>query len=64
MADNATRLKILASVEGIQGFDGLKRSLQGLAQQGQQSGRSLDRLYTATQQLAGAGKNSVSSLRM
>jgi tape measure domain-containing protein len=64
MADNATRLKILASVEGIQGFDGLKRSLQGLAQQGQQSGRSLDRLYTATQQLAGASKNSVSSLRM
>ena len=64
MADNATRLKILASVEGIQGFDNLKRSLQGLAQQGQQSGRSLDRLYTATQQLAGASKNSVSSLRM
>jgi len=64
MADNATRLKIQASVEGIQGFDSLKRSLQGLAQQGQQSGRSLDRLYTATQQLAGAGKNSVSSLRL
>jgi tape measure domain-containing protein len=64
MADNATRLKIQASVEGIQGFDNLKRSLQGLAQQGQQSGRSLDRLYTATQQLAGASKNSVSSLRM
>jgi tape measure domain-containing protein len=64
MADNATRLKIQASVEGIEGFDSLKRSLQGLAQQGQQSGRSLDRLYTATQQLAGAGKNSVSSLRL
>ena len=64
MADNATRLKILASVEGLQGFTQLKASLQGLAQQGQQSGRSLDRLYTATQQLAGAGKNSVSSLRL
>jgi len=35
MADNTTRLKILAQVEGIQRFDTLKRSLQGLAQQGQ-----------------------------
>ena len=64
MADNTTRLKILAQVEGVQGFDSLKRSLQGLAQQGQQSGRSLDRLYTSYQQLSGAGKNSISSLRL
>lgn len=62
MAD-ATRLRIIASVEGIQGFDNLKRSLQGLAQQGQQSGRSLDRLYTAYQQLSGANKNSISAMR-
>lgn len=62
MAD-ATRLKIIASVEGVQGFDNLKRSLQGLAQEGQQSGRSLDKLYTAYQQLSGAGRNSISAMR-
>jgi len=63
MADNATRLKILASVEGIQGFDGLKRSLQGLAQQGAGTGRDLIKLRAAYEGLRSSGDQSIAGMR-
>lgn len=63
MADNTTRLKILAQVEGIQGFDTLKRSLQGLAQQGQGTQRDLFRLVDAYKQLKSNGDNTIAGMR-
>jgi len=63
MADNATRLKILASVEGIQGFDGLKRSLQGLAQQSMGTSADLARLANAYKLLKSGSDGSISSMR-
>jgi TP901 family phage tail tape measure protein len=63
MADNATRLKILASVEGIQGFDGLKRSLQGLAQQGMGASRDLIKLRAAYEGLRSSGDQSIAGMR-
>lgn len=63
MADNATRLKILASVEGIQGFDGLKRSLQGLAQQSMGTSADLARLANAYKVLKSGSDGSISSMR-
>jgi tape measure domain-containing protein len=63
MADNATRLKILASVEGIQGFDGLKRSLQGLAQQSMGTSADLARLANAYKALKSGSDGSISSMR-
>jgi len=63
MADNTTRLKILAQVEGVQGFDSLKRSLQGLAQQGQGTQRDLFRLVDAYKQLKSGGENTISGMR-
>ena len=63
MADNTTRLKILAQVEGVQGFDSLKRSLQGLAQQGQGTQRDLFRLVDAYKQLKSGGENTIAGMR-
>ena len=64
MADNATRLKILASVEGIQGFDGLKRSLQGLAQQSAATHQDLFKLNAAYEKLRRGSDGSISSMRL
>lgn len=63
MADNTTRLKILAQVEGVQGFDSLKRSLQGLAQQGQGTQRDLFRLAAAYKQIKSDGDGTISGMR-
>jgi TP901 family phage tail tape measure protein len=64
MADNATRLKILASVEGIQGFDGLKRSLQGLAQQSAATHQDLFKLNAAYEKLRRGSDGSINSMRL
>ena len=63
MADNTTRLKILAQVEGVQGFDSLKRSLQGLAQQGQGTQRDLFRLAAVYKELKSGGDSTISGMR-
>ena len=64
MADNATRLKIQASVEGIQGFDSLKRSLQGLAQQAGATHQDLFKLNAAYEKLKSASDGSINSMRL
>jgi len=64
MADNATRLKILASVEGIQGFDNLKRSLQGLAQQSAATHQDLFKLNAAYEKLRRGSDGSINSMRL
>ncbi len=64
MADNATRLKIQASVEGIQGFDNLKRSLQGLAQQAGATHQDLFKLNAAYEKLKSASDGSINSMRL
>lgn len=63
MADNTTRLKILAQVEGVQGFDSLKRSLQGLAQQGQGTQRDLFKLAAAYKQIKSDGDGTIAGMR-
>ena len=64
MADNATRLKILASVEGLQGFTQLKASLQGLAQQGARTHTDLFKLNAAYEQLKRSGSDTISGMRL
>jgi tape measure domain-containing protein len=56
-----TAIKFTAKLEGT-GLDQLKRGLQGLAQQGNVSKRTLDQLYTATKVLGSASKNTVAGL--
>jgi tape measure domain-containing protein len=63
MADNATRLKIQASVEGIQGFDGLKRSLQGLAQQSAATHQDLFKLNAAYEKLKRGSDGSIAGMK-
>ena len=57
-----TAIKFTAKLEG-QGLDQLKRNLQGLAQQGNVSKRSLDQLYTATKALGSASNNTIAGLQ-
>jgi tape measure domain-containing protein len=57
-----TAIKFTAKLEG-QGLDQLKRNLQGLAQQGSVSKRSLDQLYTATKALGAASTNTIAGLQ-
>lgn len=63
MADNATRLKIQASVEGIQGFDNLKRSLQGLAQQSAATHQDLFKLNAAYEKLKRGSDGSIAGMK-
>ena len=63
MADNATRLKIQASVEGIQGFDNLKRSLQGLAQQSAATHQDLFKLNAAYEKLRRGSDGSIAGMK-
>ena len=58
-----TAIKFTAKLEGT-GLDQLKRGLQGLAQQGNVSKRTLDELYTATKVLGSASKNTVAGLQL
>jgi TP901 family phage tail tape measure protein len=58
-----TAIKFTAKLEGT-GLDQLKRGLQGLAQQGNVSKRTLDQLYTATKVLGSASQNTVAGLQL
>lgn len=57
-----TAIRFTAKLEG-QGLDQLKRNLQGLAQQGGVSKRSLDQLYSATKALGAASNNTIAGLQ-